>query len=306
MAHVDKPKFLVDFDGVWTELSGQARAVDEAREQGLARITEWPLREIRLVMAQVQAELDLHPAAHGWRDHGRITAFSDEDPFLTHNSLCAAIQILAEEGHPRCLHLYEALRKGGYENTNELGSELFHEGSAAYLKASGHALLPEAVDSLSALLRVADVVFCSNFSTDAIAATWRRYGFSAGQTPWGGRLTLRGNAQKHVLTGDPGTCEAYNGRSTAVDRGHYLAILEEERPDVVVGDVFSLDLALPLVLKRSKPHFKNMVCLLKITRYTPPWSLELCRGGAGDGLFSIHSPSELATCATTLPKEGGR
>jgi hypothetical protein len=38
-----RPKVLVDFDGVWTTVDGQAAAVDAARGQGLAEASGLPL-----------------------------------------------------------------------------------------------------------------------------------------------------------------------------------------------------------------------------------------------------------------------
>jgi len=41
-------------------------------------------------------------------------------------------------------------------------------------------------------------------------------------------------------------------------RPRYEAILREEAPDAVVGDVFSLDLALPLALRRREPAWRHV------------------------------------------------
>jgi hypothetical protein len=41
------------------------------------------------------------------------------------------------------------------------------------------------------------------------------------------------------------------------------------RPDAVVGDVFSIDLALPLVLKRTQPAWRDVHLFWLVHPYTP-------------------------------------
>jgi hypothetical protein len=63
------------------------------------------------------------------------------------------------------------------------------------------------------------------------------------------------------------------GYRVATDRPHYEQILVDERPDVIVGDVFSLDLALPLELVRRNPAaFGSPRIVLRVRPYTPAWS----------------------------------
>lgn len=301
-----RPTFLVDFDGVWTDLSGQAAAVHEYRDSRLAQISGLDRSRIRGCMSEIRRVLERNPQQHGWRSLGRITAYSDEDPFLTHNSLVAGIELLAKQGYSNCAELYSILHEKGHSDTNALGSELFQEGCKLYLEASGHTLLPGARQALEDLLCVADVVFCTNFSTDAVVHTWGQYGMHPGETRWGGRLTIRGNARKQVLTEDPERTVEYSGRQVAVDRGYYLEALNEERPDVVVGDVFSLDLALPLYLKSTRDDFSGLACLLKRTPFTPGWSLSLCGDTNTPGLFMIESPTELKDIALGFVDEKGQ
>ena len=70
--------------------------------------------------------------------------------------------------------------------------------------------------------------------------------------------TLRGGARKFVL--DPGaSAELFVGPlRVETARRDYLMILREELPDAVVGDVFSLDLSLPLRLRREDPRWKRV------------------------------------------------
>jgi hypothetical protein len=46
-------------------------------------------------------------------------------------------------------------------------------------------------------------------------------------------------------------------------------VLREERPDAIVGDVFSLDLALPLALKRRDAGWRNVRLFWLVHPYSP-------------------------------------
>jgi len=84
-----------------------------------------------------------------------------------------------------------------------------------------------------------------------------------------GALRLRGSARKFVLA--PGGPDAIDVGGVIVDgaRPHYEAVLREERPDAVVGDVFSLDLALPLALKRREPAWRHVRLFWLAHGYAP-------------------------------------
>jgi hypothetical protein len=46
-------------------------------------------------------------------------------------------------------------------------------------------------------------------------------------------------------------------------------VLREERPDAIVGDVYSLDIALPLALKRREPGWRNVRLFWLLQPYAP-------------------------------------
>jgi hypothetical protein len=55
------------------------------------------------------------------------------------------------------------------------------------------------------------------------------------------------------------------------DRPGYREVLLEEKPNMVVGDVFSLDLALPLALVRER-LLGDTRLVMRQRDYTPQWS----------------------------------
>jgi hypothetical protein len=297
-----RPKVLVDFDGVWTTVDGQAAAVDAARGQGLAAASGLPLDVVLRCCEAVSEAINAEPLQHGWRLDGRITAYADEDPFLRHNATSSGIGILAERGHAGCRELQQALAAHGHADLSALGSTIFMDASHAYLADHGHDLLPSAPAVLRALLEIADVVFCTNFTPDAVARSWVPRGFTfAGPDATPG-LTLRGEARKQVLTNDPARLLPFGERPVSVDRSFYRAALEAEAPDVVVGDVFSLDLALPLTMRADDHPTCRPLCLLARTRFTPTWSLGMAGGGDVPGLQLLSSLDELVPLVAALAR----
>jgi hypothetical protein len=299
-----RPRVLVDFDGVWTSVGGQAAAVDAARVRRLAELTGWPAADVARCLDRVAAALAEEPQDHGWRIDGRITAYCDEDPFLRHNAMMAGIGALAGRGDEACLALGRALAAAGHDDLGALGSEIFMDASHAYLDLSGHDLLPAAPGVLRAVLDMADVVFCTNFTTGAVARSWTPRGYvfdGPGATPG---LTLRGEARKQVLTHDPARAVDFGGRPVAVDRSHYREALLAERPDVVVGDVFSLDLALPLAMAEADPAWTPH-CVLMRTAHTPAWSRDLAAAGAWPRLHALDDLEDLPALVAALTGADG-
>ncbi|MBF0363226.1 MAG: hypothetical protein HQK49_19545 [Oligoflexia bacterium] len=296
-------KFLVDFDGVWTDISGQAKSVDEARVEQLSIISGIERSFIEDCLQSVQKKIALTPHLFGWHSDGRISAFADEDPFLLHNATVEGIGILANE-EQKCLHLKNRLEEKGHHDLGKLGSDIFHIGCNRYLANTGHTPLANAMSALQELTEIVDVVICTNFTTDLVASTLKRHGFPLDENQLSvnfNRLKLRGLARKNMLTADPTTRQSLFGdRMIWIDRGHYKTALLEEIPDVVVGDVFSLDLALPLVLQQEEISFKNLKAYLMITPFTPSWSKNLATNNVIANLKSISHPNDLVIIAKEM------
>src|SRR5262249_33745019 len=71
-----------------------------------------------------------------------------------------------------------------------------------------------------------------------------------------GALRLRGSARKFVLAPGGGDAIDAGGLSIDVARPHYEEVLREGRPDAGACDVFSIDRARPLALKRRDPAWR--------------------------------------------------
>jgi hypothetical protein len=59
-------------------------------------------------------------------------------------------------------------------------------------------------------------------------------------------------------------------------------VLAEEVPDAVVGDVFSIDLALPLAMKRRDPAWRHVRLFWLVHPYTPERMTRALAGVAGE------------------------
>jgi len=113
----------------------------------------------------------------------------------------------------------------------------------------------------------------SNSGTDKLVEWFRHAGVPARVHPdhESGALRLRGSARKFVLDETRSDPLALGALTVEVARPAYETVLRDEQPDAVVGDVFSLDLALPLALKRREKAFAHMRLFWLIRDYTPRW-----------------------------------
>ena len=87
----------------------------------------------------------------------------------------------------------------------------------------------------------------------------------------GAGLRWVGGAKKWWID-DPSSMHLFGGRHVRIDRPHYRAILEEVRPDVVVGDVTSLDLALPAAMRSAGELRAGTRLVLRRTSGSPDWA----------------------------------
>jgi hypothetical protein len=72
------------------------------------------------------------------------------------------------------------------------------------------------------------------------------------------------------------------GRRIFVDRPRYEAVIREEQPQIVIGDVFSLDLALPHVMRAESAPGAPSELVLRRHPHTPRWVLDTKADGAID------------------------
>lgn len=270
-------RLLSDFDGVWTNPAAEAAAQGDvmvetwsawARDGGPDGLAGWIDSARRSVASS--------PTAYGWLSSGRISAWSDEDPFVAHGALLHYVHVRAAHD-PVAAWIERETLAHGHADLDAFGGDSHHRGVLRVAEKRGPAILEDAAAAGRAMLgRGVEIEVVSN-SQPAKLENW----FGHAGLPYrvhpgrdGGALVLRGGARKFVL--DPGGPDPLALGDLAVDvaRPHYREVLLEERPDAIVGDVFSLDLALPLALRRREPGWGRVRLFWLVRAYTPAWLLE--------------------------------
>src|SRR5262245_31680913 len=257
-------KLLSDFDGVWTDPAREATAQGEILEQTLLSLGPPEERGAREAwITHARETIRREPQQYGWAPGGqRISAFSDEDPFARQSALLHYLAVNAENsGDPIAAAMVANLSSHGFSSVDAVGGQS-HASAVEHVETErGPAILPEAVEVARGMLaRGGEIVVVSNSTTDKLVRWFghARLPFTVHPERQPGAIRLRGGARKFVL--DPEREELLDLRGVRIDvaRPHYAEVLDEERPDAVVGDVVSLDLALPLAWKRTRPEWRDV------------------------------------------------
>lgn len=266
-------KLVTDFDGVWTLPDEEAAAqgawmdrtlADWAGEPDRSTITAWISRARKAAAAE--------PSRYGWAPGGRISVYGDEDPFAAHSAFLhyLALQKGRDASADALLH---AIETNGFD-VESFGGHAHARGVEEVARTRGPGILPEAAEAGRHMLAAGvEVVVVSNSGTDKLARWFEHAGVPTVVYPRrdSAALTLRGAARKFVLDPANRAPLALGGVTFETARPSYEAVLREEGPDAVVGDVFSLDLALPLALRRAEPGFGAMRLFWLLRSYTPKW-----------------------------------
>lgn len=276
-------KILSDFDGVWTDQAIEADyvrrfAIDAlavALGSGIAAAeSEWNAFATRTKAA---------PDAHGWAPDGRISAYVDEDPLCEGSAVCRLLDTATDAAAVRCK---AALVRAGHASLAGFGEYCFHGGTARFRAEHPPCIVPHAKPMLRALVDAgAEIVVVSNSATEKLVAFFAAAGIDAVDHESGarGELRVRGNAGKWFL-GPTDESITVAGRKIHVDRPRYRAVIADEQPVLVVGDVFSLDLALPHVMRTTGDPAAPRLLVLRRHPHTPAWILGDRAHGAIDAV----------------------
>lgn len=275
-------KILSDFDGVLTNLDSEAARVAEIFRNNLTTFAGASGHHVMGLMEQVEQEMHRFPHSHGWRVLDRITAFCNEDGFIRVNALAACLDDWSSH-REEVSTLQKDLQIKGFRDFKALAQNAYETMVAETAAGKQHPIDDRTQVVLQALIdKGAEVVVVSNSGTERILQLLNGAGLNA--VPHGagtGPLRVRGNARKFLLGDSPRTFPV-GPYLVDTHRPSYEAILREEKPDVVIGDVFSLDLALPLHLAASgDKDFQKLQVVLRKRAYSPDWSLEHLTHGLG-------------------------
>ncbi len=268
-------KILMDFDGVFTDPTREGARCREIFRERLADLAGMAPADVRRETDLAEALLRENRFDYGWRFNGRLSAFGIEDPFILGLGTADVFDRLADQGHPPMATARDRLRARGVASYGALG-QLAFQGMSEELQAAGGAEPdPEAVACVKAWLAEGQGVrVVSNSDPSKLRLFFEKCGI-----PEGARFGFLGGARKFELGDEPASLEL-GPMKIDVDRPRYREVLLSEKPDAVVGDCLSLDLALPLALARAGALASRLRLVLKRRHYTPTATLEACRGDA--------------------------
>ncbi len=265
-------KLLSDFDGVWTHPREESRAQGELVD---AQLVHWAPPELREAaatwIADARRRVLAQPDLYGWAPGGRLSCFADEDPFAEHSALLHYIHLHAGID-PIATALHEAVLAPGHDSLEAFGGHTHAEAVARIEATRGPGVLAEAAEAGRRMLRGGvEIVVVSNSGREKLDRWFAHAGLEHVVHPESkpGALRLRGGARKFVLEPTRSAIESFGALSVETARPHYEKILLEESPDAVVGDVFSLDLALPLVMRRTRPGWERVRLFWLVHDYSP-------------------------------------
>lgn len=254
---------ILDFDGTFTDAHEEARPFVKAFQADFYDLIG---REVPVAWAREEAEVLEHPTRYGWRNGGIITAPAGADPYLT---VSCIVQNLCD--------LF------GILNNDALRSEVLQTLYKKNYPLTLSAPRPDAKRVLEALLaRDLAVAVVTNSRTDAVTAKLADLAVEGAAS-----LRVIGDAKKFVKDDSPRdsvfdaltdmSIPGLDTRSVMIKRGHYYDVLSslwrehgaDAASTLVCGDIFELDLALPLSLG-TRVH-------LVYHEQTPPYEVAFLR-----------------------------
>jgi hypothetical protein len=238
---------VLDFDGTMTDAEAEGRPFRDGYLEDLAMLVGLAADDpaVRTIADEVEAELLAAPGSHPFMWMGRPVAPATVDPYLR----------MVPIAH-RILDAYGAI-PGAEDRARLLGSVLYKYN---YAKTLGHPVFRTGAGAMLSSLSGTATWIVTNSDTHAVAGKVAALDREAPGVAW---LTsrVRGFARKFDVddgwTGAPGEMTIPGlARSVLLRRRSYFEILRQVVEEagssfeelVVVGDIFELDLALPLAL----------------------------------------------------------
>lgn len=284
-------KILSDFDGVWTNQGPEAGAILGWTISTLVKLSEVPAAQAHAELEGLREQMAADPGEHGWAPGGRISAFVDEDPLVESSALC---RLIGAAQNPISQRFRASILQAGHASVEDFSQHAFMQATAQFRAEHPPCIVGDAAQLLAKLQAAgAQVVIISNSEADKITDWF----VNAGIDPAAHNLRIRGNAKKWFL-GEGDASISVAGRSICVDRPLYREAIIAEDPDIIIGDVFSLDLALPHALRSQGVAQAPSRLALRRHPHTPAWVTDTKAGGAVNHV--VQSVGELAEVVAEL------
>ncbi len=262
-------KIVSDFDGVLTDISEEADRMKETFIQFVGKVNHLSPEASHQLVADAEKAFNEFPHQHGWRMKNRVSAFWNEDKFIYVNAIAAYLDDRKD------LKPNFSLMQQPSKSYTDLAMHAFYVSAHETKSGVRNPIDPEAIEVLRGLLnKGAEIVIVSNSGTERIVDLLVRSGLPPSE-----KFRVRGHAKKFML-GDKASTFSVGPYLVDIDRPSYQEILREERPDVLLGDVFSLDLATPIELTRAQ-QIKLKFAILRKRPYTPKWSYDYLTAMSG-------------------------
>jgi hypothetical protein len=239
---------IFDFDGVLTKVGMKEKLQTKCIAE-LAELSEKPFDEVLKDYNIAKEHVFANPTKFGWmQDNKIIVDFVDEDPF---GEIIGTMHRMEETGYNKAIKSrygsVEALQYNNFKQTYSHDNvEMVHN----------------IAESLKAACEVFDLVsILTNSDPSKVSKFMEKYNTG---------VSVSGFAMKHYVK--PHSIEELpeyiniEGRNVAIQRPEYfkgLKALEKDRT-IMIGDSFSIDLALPFAM--------GYEIVLKENDYTANWS----------------------------------
>ena len=266
--------FVSDFDGVWTNPKRELQAVHQTVQSNLRQMCGWSQPQLEEVYGYFREQVLQRPHQHGWRIDGSFSSFVDEDFFAVPTSIAQYID------DAPCKHSTElkSLILQEFETVLAFVDSCYFVTCQDFRNEVEHDLTEGSARVLQWLLdNDVNVVFVTNAPTEKITTWFSHHGFGIDDgrstLPGSSRLRVYGRAGKQHL-GASGRSLDFGGRKVLCDRPQYRTVLEREAPDLVIGDVLSLDLSQPLAMRVDGNAAAPTAVGIMHLQHTPEWVLE--------------------------------
>ncbi len=270
---------VLDFDGTMTDAELEGEPFKVGYLEDVATLTGKSLEEVNRLAARFEAEVAADPDSHGWIYNGHIVAPASVDPYLRMMPVARKIfdatdAFMNENDRTRLLD--GILYKYNYQKTRVA----FREGAGEVLRA----------------LTGTRTYIVTNSHTEPVRQKVQSLDNGTGDLEW---LVARvhGRAKKYVIDDDftdvPTEMRLEGlARPVLLRRRKYYDVLGELLSSydlgwsdlIVVGDIFELDLALPLAMGASVG--------LVVNQFTPEYE---------KAFVSSHARGRLLTSLDEIP-----
>ncbi len=283
---MENVKLLTDFDGIWTNQESEAEYVWKYILNKLSGLTGLSENGISEFLSAVKQEMLIAPYQYGWMNDGSTACFFGEDPFGDNNAIFDFIgrKYASDDKDDltiRIRKIGKSILESGYDNFDKFANDCFFESTGKFREEGKLNPCPEAKEVLEKLFKMnVDVVVASNSKTQKIEHLFSKLGYKMTneESHERGTLHARGNSMKFVIHNDYTDLDKFLNINekyrVPLRRKSYHEVLKDEKPDYVIGDVFSLDIALPLYMRLKDSHFTKMKVIQKIQSHTPAWVKE--------------------------------